>query len=126
VPVGEGVSGDHAPGAELDLVEISEDNLTLDNRKVQEINQIVSHDIKQRFTSSFPVSVSDEEVTLFRNLMNELERWESSTDPDVKRVDADTRMQMAQIHRRMLIANFGRLVEFEVLNAKMWPKWKKQ
>lgn len=126
VPVGNSVSGDHAPVAELELVEISEDNLDLRNRKVQYTNQIVSQDVTHRFTSSFPISVSDGEVALFRSLMNEMERWESSTDPNINKLDPAMRMQMPQIFRRMLIANFGPLVEFEVLNAKMWPNWKKR
>jgi hypothetical protein len=126
IPVSEAEGGEHAPNARLALIEISEDNLDLTNRKEEYRNDIVAQTWITRYTFSFEVEVSDYEVTFFRSTMGEIERWSHPTDPAIKKLHPTIRDAVANSYRQNLVTVFGPLIEPEVLDAWMWPKFKKQ
>jgi hypothetical protein len=127
VPMGDAVSGDHAPAAVLEHIGISEENINMPNRKVEKVDKApITWGTIQRSTYSFDVAISDGEVAAFRLIMTEIKRWESPTDSDIVKADPALRTQIGKYWRQALVEVFGPSVEAEVLDAWMWPKWKRQ
>jgi len=123
LPQGDAVSGATAPNVGLERFQISESNLNLTHED-EHVNKVVSFGTIHRKTRSFEVAVSDAEVASFRFIMNEIKRWESAAEPDIKRVGPEDRMLIVKTWRQALVSEFGPLVEPEVLDADMWPQWR--
>lgn len=123
--LGRELTVDGFPFLSVQFVGISPDDVNLEGRT--EHQWILSDErVVSYFTYSFEVSVSEEEVSLFRALMTEYQFYESMKNHNPAGF-LKMGLHEAQVKaREKVIKAFGPAVEFDVLDAWMWPKFKYQ